>query len=80
MGLDVGDFAGYWKAFSHNLNGPQPSFLGTLDGLLSECFEKLEPEGQGFVAQIGLRPDFPLPLTDLSYGNSFGYAKCCESV
>jgi hypothetical protein len=35
---------------------------------------------RGFVAQIGLRSDFPLPLTDLSYGNSFGYAKCCESV
>jgi len=32
-----------------------------------------------FVAQIGPRPDFPLPLTDLSYGNSFGYAKRSET-
>ena len=24
--------------------------------------------------------DFPLPRTDLSYGNSFGYAKSCEAI
>ncbi len=34
----------------------------------------------GFVAQIGLRPDFPLALTDLSYGNSFGYTKRSKAV
>lgn len=34
----------------------------------------------GFVAQIGLRSGSPLPLTDLSYGNSFRYAKSCEFV
>lgn len=28
-----------------------------------------------FVAQIGLRFDFPLPQTDLAYGLSDGYAK-----
>ena len=35
---------------------------------------------QGFVAQIVLSTGFPLPLTDLSYGNSFRYAKSCECV
>lgn len=34
----------------------------------------------GFVAQIGLMPDFPLPQTDSCYCNSFGYAKRCEAV
>jgi hypothetical protein len=46
MSFEVGDLAGYWKAFSHNLNEPQPLFLGTLDGLLTECFEKLDPDGR----------------------------------
>jgi hypothetical protein len=35
---------------------------------------------KGFVAQIGLRPDFPLRQTDLSYGLCDGYAKRCEDV
>jgi len=34
----------------------------------------------GFVAQIGLRPDFPLRQTDLSYGLCDGYAKRSEAV
>ena len=34
----------------------------------------------GFVAQIGLRPDFPLPRTDLSYGLCRRYAKGGEAV
>lgn len=34
----------------------------------------------GFVAQIGLRLVFPLPLTDLTYSPCFGDAKCCETV
>ena len=35
---------------------------------------------EGFVAQNRLRSGSPLPLTDLPYGNSFGYAKSCEFV
>lgn len=27
-----------------------------------------------------MRPDFPGPRTDLSKGNSFGYAQCSEAV
>jgi hypothetical protein len=34
----------------------------------------------GFVAQIGLSSDLPLPLTDLAYSLCFGNAKCCEAV
>jgi hypothetical protein len=34
----------------------------------------------GIVAQIGLRSAFPFPQMDLSYGNSFGYAKGSEAV
>lgn len=36
--------------------------------------------GQGFVAQIFLRPDSPLPQTDLAYGDGTLYAKSCEAV
>ena len=35
---------------------------------------------KGFVAQIGLRLDFPLPQTDLAYGDGAGYAESCEAV
>jgi hypothetical protein len=35
---------------------------------------------QGFVAQIFLRPDYPLPQTDLAYGHGTRYAKSCEAV
>ena len=34
----------------------------------------------GFVAQIILRRDYPLPQTDLAYGHGTGYAKSCEAV
>jgi len=33
-----------------------------------------------FVAQIGLMSNFLLPLSDVSYGNSFGYTKRSETV
>jgi hypothetical protein len=36
--------------------------------------------GEGFVAQIFLRPDYPLPQTDLAYGHGTRYAKSCEAV
>lgn len=32
-----------------------------------------------FVAQIGLRFDFPLPQTDLAYGHGTRYAESCEA-
>jgi hypothetical protein len=35
---------------------------------------------RGFVARIFLRPDYPLPHTDLAYGYGTGYAKSCEAV
>ena len=35
---------------------------------------------RGFVAQIFLRRDYPLPQTDLAYGHGTRYAKSCESV
>ena len=34
----------------------------------------------GFVAQIGLSLDFPLPRTDLAYGHGARYAKSCEAI
>ena len=34
----------------------------------------------GYVAQIGLRLCFPLPRTDLAYGDGARYAKSCEAV
>jgi len=34
----------------------------------------------GFVAQIGLRSDFPLPQTDLVYGHGTWYAEGCEAI
>ena len=34
----------------------------------------------GFVAQIFLRRDYPLPQTDLAYGYGTRYAKSCEAV
>jgi hypothetical protein len=34
----------------------------------------------GFVAQIFLWPDSPLPQTDLAYGHGTRYAKNCEAV
>ena len=34
----------------------------------------------GFVAQIDLRPRFPLPRTDLFYGNGSRYAKSSVAV
>jgi hypothetical protein len=34
----------------------------------------------GFVAQIGLSLDFPLPRTDLAYGHGTRYAKSCEAI
>ena len=34
----------------------------------------------GFVAQIFLRRDSPLPQTDLAYGHGTRYAKSCEAV
>ena len=34
----------------------------------------------GFVAQIGLMSDFPLPRMDLSYGNSLRYAKSRDFI
>jgi hypothetical protein len=34
----------------------------------------------GFVAQIFLWPDSPLPQTDLAYGHCTRYAKNCEAV
>tara|TARA_R110002074_G_scaffold191565_2_gene357553 strand:+ start:5316 stop:5606 length:291 start_codon:yes stop_codon:yes gene_type:complete len=33
----------------------------------------------GFVAQISVRPELSLPLTNLSYGLCLGYAKRCEA-
>ncbi|MFT5868678.1 MAG: hypothetical protein ACI8TF_000785 [Paracoccaceae bacterium] len=35
---------------------------------------------RGFVAQIGLSSDFPLPRTDLAYGLCLGDTKCSEAV
>ena len=35
---------------------------------------------RGFVAQIGLRLCFPLPRTDLAYGDGARYAKSCEAI
>jgi len=34
----------------------------------------------GFVAQIGLSSDTPLPQTDSTYCHSTRYAKSCEAV
>ena len=34
----------------------------------------------GFVARIILRRDYPLPQTDLAYGDGTRYAKSCEAV
>jgi len=33
-----------------------------------------------FVAQIGLRLDFPLPRTDLAYSHCLGNAKSCKAI
>jgi hypothetical protein len=35
---------------------------------------------KGFVAQIFLRQDSPLPQTDLANGHGTRYAKSCEAV
>jgi hypothetical protein len=35
---------------------------------------------EGFVAQIGLRSDLPLPETDSAYWRGTGYAESCEVV
>jgi hypothetical protein len=37
-------------------------------------------DGDGFVAQIGLRSISPLPQTDLAYSDGTWYAKRCEAV
>lgn len=37
-------------------------------------------EFRGFVAQIGLKSDFPLPWTELAYGLCLWDAKRCEAI
>ena len=46
-----------------------------MSGFVAETMEL-----PGFVAQMGLRSNFPLPQTELPYGLGAGYAKCCEAV
>ena len=36
--------------------------------------------GTGFVAQFGLRLDFPLPQTDLAYSHCLGNARSSEAI
>lgn len=38
------------------------------------------PRLTGFVTQIGLRLDFPLPQTELAYGHGARYVESCEAV
>ena len=41
---------------------------------------KLMAVSLGFVAQIDLRSDFPLPQTDSAHSHGTWYAKRCEAV
>ena len=50
------------------------------DHTLQTVQKSLAPTGASIHAQIILRPDYPLPQTDLAYGHGTRYAKSCEAV
>jgi hypothetical protein len=52
----------------------------TKSGLFQQVVHTPIKPPWGFVAQIGLRPDFRFLRTDLSYGLCSGDAKRCEAI
>ncbi|MEP5632324.1 MAG: AMP-binding protein [Tateyamaria sp.] len=52
---------------------------GDIDPQMAVPMDTIAPLN-GFVSQIGLRLDFPLPQTDLVYRHGWRYAESCEAV